>query len=748
MSKTTIKILLGLCYILVINSFSYGQQSLEEDPKMILAENLFNNQNYGSALENYLNLEGRVFNAPYLKYKIGLCYFHSPNQKEKAIEYLKYALTYRNEKVPPEVYYYLGRIYHYTYKFDDAIEMFKSYKLDERNFNLVFIDTDRLIEMCYNGKNILTMDDKDIEVKIASPPTNTSFDDYAPLVRPNGQLLMFSSDRPTESVDLVVDPKHVFIPEHLRNNNEEVFAAYPRGISWDFPYPQGLKGKKIVPLSFRAQGSELLLFIGESLTQGDLYISKYRGSRWTPPKKLDSSINSRYEERGACFGEDGKVIYFSSNRPNGYGGFDLYVSKQDGKTWGSPINLGPNINSKYDEVTPFMHPDEQTFYFSSDGHNSMGGLDIFQSNRIKGYTSWEMPINLGFPINSTYDDDHFVQRTDGKYSFLSSNRNEIQSVGATDIVSIFKPEKKNPMAMVKGKLTVEKDNELVDVKLRVYDKHTNEQQRYVYNPDPETGEYFMILTPRKTYEMHILTGENYKHIIDITLPEQAYSYELNKHIIIEPYEVFGQQIGEKPNVQSSEYILTKVDDVPKGRSVKYDALLMIMERIVDAQDLQQGNSYLNQLENPTPFPTKKGQDPYYDKLLTQIDNILEREDIQALRNLDKPVLKKDVVFSGTIENNRKLVMTHAVLFDAEDALINEETQTELNKLGELLKQDNELQLEISYPNNGEQLTGERVNAIYNFFNIRSVLNHQLKKRKDSSESVNNIMIYLYEESQL
>lgn len=732
---------------MALSLFSFGQ-SLEDDPQMILAENLFNNQDYGAALENYKNLEGRIFNAPYLKYKLGLCYYHSPNQKEQAIEYLQYALKYRNEKVPPEVYYYLGRLYHYTYKFEAAIDMFESYKKDERNFNLVFIDTERLIEMCYNGIEILKMDEKEVEVEIASPPTNTSFNDYAPLVRPNGQLLMFSSDRPTETVDLVINPKNIFIPKELQSGHEDVFMAYPRGISWDFPYPQGLKGKKVIPLSFRSNGSELLLFIGSDLNNGDLYISKYRGSRWTPPKKLSSTINSRYDERGACFAENGKAIYFASNRPNGYGGFDLYVSLQDGKDWGTPINLGPTINTKYDEDNPFMLPGEKYFYFSSDGHNSMGGLDIFQSKRIKNYTQWNKPVNLGYPINSTFDDDYFVQRTDGKYSFLSSNRNEIQSIGSTDIISIFKPEKSNPMVMVKGKLTIEKDNKLVEARLKVYDKHTHEEQSYVYNPDLETGEYFMILAPRKTYEVHILTGDDYDHTIDITLPEEAYSYELNKHIVIESFNLFGQKIGEKPNVKSSDYSLKRIDEAPEGRSSRYDALDIIIARIIDAQDVQKKTTPLNQLDDTTPFPSKTGPDPYYTPIVERINDIINNGTLQDLRQLERPVLRKDIVFAGSIKNNRKLVLSHSVLFNADEALINEETQQELNKLGELLKTDNELRLELSYPSNGGELANERVNAILDFFSVRSVMNHQLKKRKDMGEALNTITIYLYEESQL
>ena len=749
MSKSIQIIFFGvLCLLLTKPELSFGQ-SLEDDPQMILAENLFNNQDYAAALENYQNLEGRIFNEPYLKYKIGLCFFHSPNQKGRAIDYLKYALKYRNQKVPPEVYYYLGKLYHYTYNFDSAIEMFESYKKDERSFNLVFLDTDRLIEMCYNGKEILKMDEIDVEVEVAAPPTNTSFNDYAPLVRPNGKLLMFSSDRPTESVDLVLNSqKYVFIPDELRSNNEDIFMAYPRGLGWDFPYPQDLKGKKVIPLSFRANGSELLMFIGETLSEGDLYISKFRGSRWTPPKKLDSNINSKYDERGACFGDNGRVIYFASNRPNGYGGFDIYVSKQEGKDWGTPINLGPTINSKYDEVNPFMLPGETKFYFSSDGHNSMGGLDIFLSNRIESFTKWSKPENLGYPINSTYDDDYFVQRTDGKFSFLSSNRNQIESVGEQDIISVFKPEKNNPMAMVKGKLTVEKDNELIEVKLKVIDKHTREEQIQVYNPDLEReGEYFMILTPRKTYEIHIITSDDYVHVIDITLPEEAYSYELNKHIVIESFNLFGQKIGEKPNVKSSDYTLTRVDEVEDKRDLKYDVLLMLMERIVDAQDLQKASS-LDMLDNKTPFPSKSGPDPYYTPVIDYVRKALKSGNPQALRDLDKPILKKDIVFSGTMENNRKLVISHEVLFEPKASLLTDKVMEELNKLVMLLKDNHELKLEIAYPNGSDKLTLERVDAIYDFFSERQVMDHQVIKRIDNTGNISNIMIYLYEESQL
>jgi hypothetical protein len=138
-----------------------------------------------------------------------------------------------------------------------------------------------------------------------------------------------------------------------------------------------------------------------------IYSSTYKNGAWTPVSKLNKNINSKYYESHAAPSADGKKLYFTSNREGGLGNLDIYVSEKDGSgDWGPAVNLGSEINTPYNEDTPFITENDTILYFCSEGHNSMGGFDIFKSMR-KG-SSWETPSNIGYPINSP-DDDKFFQ---------------------------------------------------------------------------------------------------------------------------------------------------------------------------------------------------------------------------------------------------------------------------------------------------------------------------------------------------
>ena len=165
-------------------------------------------------------------------------------------------------------------------------------------------------------------------------------------------------------------------------------------------------GEDCSSCSLNSDGTELFLYKTDNY-DGVIYSSAYKNGAWTPVNKLNKNINTKYYESHAAISADGKKLYFTSNREGGLGNLDIYVSEKDATgDWGPAVNLGPAINTPFNEDTPFITENDSVLYFSSEGHNSMGGFDIFKS-RISG-SSWETPSNLGYPINST-DDDKFFQ---------------------------------------------------------------------------------------------------------------------------------------------------------------------------------------------------------------------------------------------------------------------------------------------------------------------------------------------------
>jgi hypothetical protein len=158
--------------------------------------------------------------------------------------------------------------------------------------------------------------------------------------------------------------------------------------------------------SLNSDGTILFLYKTDNY-DGVIYTSTYNNGAWTPVSKLNKNINSKYYESHAALSADGKKLYFTSNRDGGLGNLDIYVSEKDvSGDWGPAVNLGSEINTPYNEDTPFITENDTILYFCSEGHNSMGGFDIFKSLR-KG-SSWETPSNIGYPINSP-DDDKFFQ---------------------------------------------------------------------------------------------------------------------------------------------------------------------------------------------------------------------------------------------------------------------------------------------------------------------------------------------------
>ena len=161
---------------------------------------------------------------------------------------------------------------------------------------------------------------------------------------------------------------------------------------------------------------KMLILSREEKDNYDLFYSVFENGKWTEPVSMGNSINSSADEKEASLSKDGNLLYFSSNRKGGYGKFDIYMSQKsaNGK-WGKPINLGKDINTSENEISPFIHPDGQVLYFSSDGYieENMGGFDIFYSTK-NANNIWSKPLHMKYPVNTTRDDMNYQIASGGK----------------------------------------------------------------------------------------------------------------------------------------------------------------------------------------------------------------------------------------------------------------------------------------------------------------------------------------------
>ena len=360
-----------------------------------------------------------------LNYKIGICYLFTTD-KQLGLEHLEKAKQL-NPQVNYELSYYLGRAYHLNHQFDKAIEYYNEFKnrLYPQKFTVRRSkEVDKLIEECENGKEFI---ENPLNVKIANigSTINTLYPDYAPVISADEKILFFTSRRPSTTGGKrdPIDNKYY----------EDIFMTTKKDTTWQLPTILDINDKKHNgAIGIYNWEGKTYLYTYKSKHNGDIYESIINDNNITIPEPLPNPINTRFHESSASLSRDGNYLYFISDRPGGIGGKDIWMSQREyNDVWTNPINLSA-INTPYDEEGVFIHPDGKTLYFSSEGHNTMGGYDIFRTE-YDGKT-WSKPINLGYPINTADDDLCIVFASSGQRAYFSSSRQG--TIGDQDIYII------------------------------------------------------------------------------------------------------------------------------------------------------------------------------------------------------------------------------------------------------------------------------------------------------------------------
>jgi outer membrane protein OmpA-like peptidoglycan-associated protein len=236
----------------------------------------------------------------------------------------------------------------------------------------------------------------------------------------------------------------------------------------------------------------------------DLFISKNVGGQWQKPQNLGKIINTVHWESQPALSADGRSLFFVSDRPGGKGKKDIWMSQLDDRgDWTSPVNLGENINTAGDEISPFLHVNNTTLFFSSDGYPGFGGYDIYkseQNNKI-----WEKPVNLGYPINNFRDQVGFFVTADGKTAYYSNEESQENNIVTSIIHTSNVPEEIAPMrksGYVKGIIKDAKTLLPLQAKVELRDVETEELISEV-SSDQKNGEYLIVLTEGAEYALHV-----------------------------------------------------------------------------------------------------------------------------------------------------------------------------------------------------------------------------------------------------
>ncbi|MBA4323144.1 MAG: peptidoglycan-associated lipoprotein, partial [Odoribacter sp.] len=366
---------------------------------------------YLAAIEHYLKAQAFNPNNALLNFKIGKCYL-TTFQKSNATPYLETALKL-NPYVSPDLHLLLAKAYHIDYKFDKAITEYKAYKqgLLPADLSKFGGDIDKRVTECETGKELVA---KPVRVFIDNIgcAVNSPYPDYSPIVNADESMMIFTSRR-TGGNSEKKDPTD-------KGFYEDIYITYNQGGIWSVPTNPGKPLNSEMhdaTVGLSPDGQKLFIYKGDN--GGDILQCDLDGDKWSKPDRLNKNINTSYHESSASFSYDLKIIYFVSDRPGGYGGSDIYMSKLDAKgRWGEPVNLGSTINTAYNEEGVFMMPDGKTMYFSSRGHKTMGDYDIFKTTFENG--KWSEPENIGYPINTPEEDVFFTISGSGKHGYYSS----------------------------------------------------------------------------------------------------------------------------------------------------------------------------------------------------------------------------------------------------------------------------------------------------------------------------------------
>ncbi|GGE96352.1 OmpA family protein [Hymenobacter cavernae] len=386
---------------------------------------------YEQALPHYL--AAQKFNADNaeLNLKIGDSYLHS-GAKPQALPYLQKAYKL-NPDVDPRIHYLLGRGLHLNAKWAEAIAEYKAAQLATTGKNppVSLIDIRKKITECENGQKLAEHPSR-VFIDNAGPSINSPYADYSPVISADESVILFTSRR-DNSTGEQKDPE-------TGGYFEDVFASTRTGAKdkWSAAHnlgqPVNTDGHDAT-VGLSPDGQRMLVYVEDN--GGDLQEANLRGTEWRKPQKLGSRINTKYHESSAAYTPDGRSLFFVSDKEGGQGSRDIYKIEIEGR--GPAQNLGPVINTPYGEEGVFLHPDGKTMYFSSEGHNSMGGYDIFKSMFENG--KWSTPENLGWPINTPDDDVFFVISASGRHGYYSSVRED--GLGSKDIylITFLGPEK-------------------------------------------------------------------------------------------------------------------------------------------------------------------------------------------------------------------------------------------------------------------------------------------------------------------
>lgn len=686
---------------------------------------LFLEKNYAMALQSFEMAYSVDSTNANINYKMGLCYLNLPSKKKKALRFMEKAarnITKNYDEddpsmkmAPIEAIYEHAKALHFNGQFQDAIPEFEKYGRMVAKDKVRQEEVARNIEMCKNAIELYKKP-ADITIKNLGDSINTEYPDYGPVVNADESMMLFTSRRPgSTGGERGVDGSYY----------EDIYISHrkPDG-SWGasqklFSLINTSSNEATIGLSPDGQK----VYIYKDNNGGDLYYSTLTGETWSGLTPFGDEINSPHWETHISLSADGNAMFFSSDRPGGLGGTDLYrcVRLPNGK-WSKPLNLGPKINTKYDEDAPYLHPDGKKLFFSSEGHNSIGGLDIMYaeiSTDENGNLAWSEPTNIGVPLNTPDDDEFYVPSVDGRHAYFSSAREG--GLGDHDIYIADLPKGINvePLVLLKGTIEFNGEHQRPDkVTISVFDGESGELVATA-TPNYTTGRFLLILNPGpngKKYKVsYEATGfQPVSHNIDVA-PGSA--YQVVEHEI--DFDFINMESKTAGTVSLSGTIKNEKGVFIPGVqiNVKDNNTGQLIHTYTTSSD--SGFYY---------FVVDRGKN--YNVSFEASGYLFQSHNIDVPKKSDYVELKKNVVMEK-IHEGAKMVMNN-IFFDKNKSTLRKQSMVELGTIYSMLKENPKMVIEISgHTDNAgndklnQKLSQDRAQSVVNYLTKKGISKKQL-----------------------
>jgi hypothetical protein len=507
-----------ICFLAVIQlAFSQakgkGTGNTIED-----ADEHFGHKNYLMAIPIYKSELKKDPNNKKLLLKLGICFINTKISREEAVKHLEQYT--KDPKADEDGWLYLGRAYHLSNRIDDAIEAYTKFKtLKPKRENEVA----NYLKQCSNAQKLMNQP-VNVTFQNLGKDINSEDPDYYPFVDANEIFLAFTSRRKEN-----VGGKKVEVDGY---HSSDIYFSKVENGKWSKATNAGrlINGaldEQVVGL--KSDGLEMYVYLDHIDKFGDIYISKRNDlkSDFPKPKILDPIVNEKIETSG-CLSEDGNVMFFA-RREKIEDQSDLYICRKlpNGK-WAMPMKLPSTINTNLNEDFPYLSNDGQTLYFASEGHNSIGGYDLFKTTWNSEENTFTTPENLGFPINSTDDDRNICVTPDNRVAYISAFRPG--GFGDLDIYRIRFNDNEQISKIFTGQIyyqdtlaTSQPKNYVVSITATHKESNTD----FLFTPHSKTGKFIMNL-PSGNYEI-IVSSSGYEDIKESLIISDIGKIEMEKN---------------------------------------------------------------------------------------------------------------------------------------------------------------------------------------------------------------------------